>query len=109
MKNLIAAILVFVSFNAFGQGNFNGDWFNSNDASYILHIDIYNNEVYEHGLKDKDTLYEKLIFIDDKKIITEMYLKERVIDTYEYKIVKNTLKAISLSTKTTTTYKKQKL
>ena len=109
MKNLIAVVLVFVSFNAFGQNEFNGDWVNPSDNEYVLHIDTYNNEVYEYSQKGRDTIYEKLVFKNDKKITTEMYYNNTFIDTYEYKIVKNNLQVTSLSKITTTTYKKQKL
>ena len=109
MKNLIAAILVFVSFNAFGQSNFDGKWVDSFDDEYVLYINTSANKVYSYSQKGRDTIYEKLVFKNNEKITTKMYYNNTFIDTYEYKIVKNNLEATSLSNKTTTTYKKQKL
>jgi hypothetical protein len=109
MKNLIAFVLVFVSLSAFGQNEFDGKWIDPSDDEYVLYISTYTNKVYGYSQQNRDTIHEKLVFKNNKKIITEMYYNDTFIDTYEYKIVKNNLEVISLSTKAITTYKKQKL
>jgi len=109
MKNLIAVVLVFVSFNAFGQNDFDGKWKNNSDKYYVLNIDTNKNKVYEYSEATKDTIYEKLIFKNNEKLTTQMFYKNILVDTYEYKIVNNNLQITSLKGKTTTTYKKQKL
>jgi hypothetical protein len=109
MKNLIAVVLVFVSFNAFGQNDFDGKWKNNSDKYYVLNIDTNKNKVYEYSEVTKDTIYEKLIFKNNEKLTTQMFYKNILVDTYEYKIVNNNLQITSLKGKTTTTYKKQKL
>lgn len=61
MKNLIAAVLVFVSFNAFGQNKFIGTWV-SNDTTTFLFIKEVNGDLeftnYDPG---HDESFEEIV------------------------------------------------
>jgi len=60
MKNLIAAVLVFVSFNAFGQNEFNGDW-KYETSPDVLKVNLEKQELYlynkQTGFKSNEQIY----------------------------------------------------
>jgi len=78
MKNLIAAVLVFVSFSAFGQNKFNGDW-RYETSPDVLRVNLEKQELYlynkQTGFRSNEQIY---------KIKTDEYGQPKEVHTTWY-------------------------
>jgi hypothetical protein len=112
MKNLIAAVLVFVSFNAFGQNEFNGDWVYEGSPD-ILKINLNENKLYLYNEPSGLTRYEQIYKIEnnqygEKVVYTKLFLYGHEL-IYKYYIKNNNLYCYSKELNETLIYKKTNL
>jgi len=110
MKNLIATLLVFISFNSFAQQNFNGDWFYE-DSTAVLRINLEADEIYLYDESTGDIFPETIYKIQNNEFgYTVVYTSVLFVGhkfLNEYYVMNNDLYYYSVENKETLIYKKK--
>jgi hypothetical protein len=105
MKNVLLLLAFIFSTTLFSQNKFDGKWVYE-PSDYILNIETNKNKLYIYNPKTNDTVYESIVYQNEKEIMARITATDGIYYT-KYKFINNELNCIFQENNYKIIYKKQ--
>ena len=105
MKNVFLLFAFVFSTSLFAQNKFDGEWIYE-PSEYILRIETNNNKLYIYNPKINDTVYESIVYQNEKEIMARITATDGIYYV-KYKFIDNKLNCIFQQNNYKIIYKKK--